>query len=70
MVLEIRDKVFDTLRIKNLLRQGENNVDKVLFVVKRYYNDLDLSNLSYVLYGDSYANTRASVELEQCFVWR
>lgn len=65
MVLEIRDKVFDTLRIKNLLRQGENNVDKVLFVVKRYYNDLDLSNLSYVLYGDSYANTRASVELEQ-----
>lgn len=24
MVLEIRDKVFDTLRIKSLLRQGEN----------------------------------------------
>lgn len=65
MVLEIRDKVFDTLRIKNLLRQGENNVDTVQFSVKRYYNGLDLSTLSYVLYGDSRANTRASVELEQ-----
>lgn len=65
MVLEIRDKVFDVFRIKNLLRQGENNVDTVSFVVKRYYNDLDLSTLSYVLYGDSQSNTRASIELEK-----
>lgn len=65
MILEIRDKVFSTMRLKNLLRQGENNVDIVKFSLNRYYNRLDLSDLSYVIYGDSYANTRASAELSK-----
>ena len=51
--------------LANLLRQGENNADAIEVQLPERYGEIDLSSLTYIMYGDSEIGTRASQELEK-----
>lgn len=63
--LNVSNKKIDVYPLANLLRQGENNADAIEVQLPERYGEIDLSSLTYIMYGDSEIGTRASQELEK-----
>lgn len=65
MDLIVTDKVLNTDPIKNLLRQGEANVDCPVIVLDKTYNSIDISGYSFTLRAASDKNTLVSRVLQK-----
>ena len=51
MLISSSNKTINTYPLLNLLREGENNADTVTIQLPLQYGDVDLSQLSYTIYG-------------------
>ena len=51
MLISSSSKTINTYPLLNLLREGENNADTVTIQLPLQYGDVDLSQLSYTIYG-------------------
>ena len=51
MIISSSNKTINTYPLLNLLREGENNADTVTIQLPLQYGDVDLSQLSYTIYG-------------------
>lgn len=51
MIISSSNKTINTYPLLNLLREGENNADTVTIQLPLQYGDIDLSRLSYTIYG-------------------
>lgn len=51
MLISSSNKTINTYPLLNLLREGENNADTVTIQLPLQYGDIDLSQLSYTIYG-------------------
>lgn len=51
MIISSSNKTINTYPLLNLLREGENNADTVTIQLPLQYGDIDLSQLSYTIYG-------------------
>lgn len=51
MLISSSNKTINTYPLLNLLREGENNADTVTIQLPLQYGDVDLSRLSYTIYG-------------------
>ena len=51
MIVSSSNKTINTYPLLNLLREGENNADTVTVQLPLRYGDVDLSQLSYTIYG-------------------
>ena len=51
MIVSSSNKTINTYPLLNLLREGENNADTVTIQLPLRYGDVDLSQLSYTIYG-------------------
>lgn len=65
MELTVSNKTLDTSSIKNLLRQGEANVDSPVIVLDKTYNDIDISGYTFTLRAASDKNTLVSRVLQK-----
>ena len=51
MIISSSNKTINTYPLLNLLREGENNADTATIQLPLQYGDIDLSRLSYTIYG-------------------
>lgn len=51
MIISSSNKTINTYPLLNILREGENNADTVTIQLPLQYGDVDLSRLSYTIYG-------------------
>ena len=51
MIISSSNKTINTYPLLNLLREGENNADTATIQLPLQYGDIDLSQLSYTIYG-------------------
>ena len=51
LIISSSNKTINTYPLLNLLREGENNADTVTIQLPLQYGDVDLSQLSYTIYG-------------------
>lgn len=65
MELTVSNKTLDTSQIKNLLRQGEANVDSPVIVLDKTYNGIDISGYTFTLRAASNKNTLVSRVLQK-----
>ena len=63
--LKAKGKEIETLPITSLLRQGENNADRITIQLPLVYDNLDLSRLEYKIYGTNWRGEQGSQPLEK-----
>lgn len=63
--LKAKGKEIETLPITSLLRQGENNADRITTQLPLVYDNLDLSRLKYKIYGTNWRGEQGSQPLEK-----
>lgn len=63
MKLKAYGKFIDSTPIKNILVQGEKNADIISFEIDRYYNNIDISELVFIMKGINSENQLAEQNL-------